>query len=223
MWKRTVVTVTSVSQQVASGVRLSSIRSRSHRGPLTALRQRMRELAHTRVRSGYRRLLVLLRREGWDLGKKRCYRLYTEEGLAPRRRRSWRHATTAIVIAASVTMGAQQQAPNPRNAWPCGGRLDPSYFRVAEGSGEQLLLLAPDEIADSAPVLLAITSHPQTIFRLAGSITPDLNDFQIPIDSSVAWRGFRSRRKAPSACLRSSSGVVRPRRLQRGRPLGSRI
>ena len=30
--------------------------------------------AHSRVRFGYRRLLVLLRREGWDLGKKRLYR-----------------------------------------------------------------------------------------------------------------------------------------------------
>lgn len=51
------------------------------------LRQRMRELEQTRVRFGYRRLLVLLRREGWDLGKKRCYRLYIEEGLALRRKR----------------------------------------------------------------------------------------------------------------------------------------
>jgi putative transposase len=51
----------------------------------------MRELAQSRVRFGYRRLLVLLRREGWDLGKKRCYRLYIEEGLALRRKRPWRH------------------------------------------------------------------------------------------------------------------------------------
>jgi len=72
---------------------LSSVRYQSHRDPLTALRQRMRELAQTRVRFGYRRLLVLLRREGWELGKKRCYRLYTEEGLALRRKRPWRHAT----------------------------------------------------------------------------------------------------------------------------------
>src|SRR5437764_4468342 len=71
----------------------SSLRYQSQREPLTALRQRMRELAQTRVRFGYRRLLVLLRREGWELGKKRCYRLYTEEGLALRRKRPWRHAT----------------------------------------------------------------------------------------------------------------------------------
>lgn len=72
---------------------LSSIRYQSCRDLLTALRQRMRELAQARVRFGYRRLLVLLRREGWELGKKRCYRLYTEEGLALRRKRPWRHVT----------------------------------------------------------------------------------------------------------------------------------
>jgi putative transposase len=72
---------------------LSSIRYQSCRDPLTPLRRRMRELAQTGVRFGYRRLLVLLRREGWTLGKKRCYRLYIEEGLALRRKRPWRHAT----------------------------------------------------------------------------------------------------------------------------------
>ena len=42
----------------------------------------MRELAQTRVRFGYRRLRVLLQREGWEVGKERFYRVYTEEGLA---------------------------------------------------------------------------------------------------------------------------------------------
>ncbi len=42
--------------------------------PLTALRQRVRELAHVRLRFGYRRLYVLLRRDGWEVGKKRCGR-----------------------------------------------------------------------------------------------------------------------------------------------------
>jgi putative transposase len=53
----------------------------------------MRELAQTRVRFGYRRLRVLLQREGWEVGKERFYRVYTEEGLALRRKRPWRHAT----------------------------------------------------------------------------------------------------------------------------------
>ena len=40
------------------------------------LRARMRELAHARVRYGYRRVHVLLKREGWSLGKNQVYRLY---------------------------------------------------------------------------------------------------------------------------------------------------
>lgn len=71
----------------------SSVRYESRRDPLTTLRQRMRELAQTRVRFGYRRLLVVMHREGWEVGKHRFYRLYTEEGLALRRKRPWRHAT----------------------------------------------------------------------------------------------------------------------------------
>jgi len=49
-----------------------------------ALRQRLRELAAVRVRFGYRRLTVLLRREGWRVNAKRIYRLYGDEGLTVR-------------------------------------------------------------------------------------------------------------------------------------------
>jgi putative transposase len=45
---------------------------------------RLRELATNRVRFGYRRLTVLLRRAGWRVHAKRIYRLYTEEGLTVR-------------------------------------------------------------------------------------------------------------------------------------------
>ena len=45
------------------------------------MRIRLRDLAGSRVRYGYRRLTVLLRREGWKVNTKRVYRLYREEGL----------------------------------------------------------------------------------------------------------------------------------------------
>jgi putative transposase len=45
---------------------------------------RLRELAASRVRFGYRRLTVILRREGWRVNPKRIYRLYTEDGLTVR-------------------------------------------------------------------------------------------------------------------------------------------
>jgi hypothetical protein len=91
----------------------------------------------------------------------------------------------AAVLTAPLVSGAQQQAPTARGAWPCGARLDTSYFQVAEGSGGHLLLLAPEEIADSATLLTAFGSHAQTIFRLAGAMTPGVHEFRVPVDPSV--------------------------------------
>lgn len=56
----------------------------------------MRELAVERVRWGYRRLLVLLRREGQTINPKRMYRLYREEGLQVRRRKRKRVAVNRV-------------------------------------------------------------------------------------------------------------------------------
>lgn len=51
------------------------------------LRVRLRELAEERRRWGYRRLHILLEREGWQVNSKRVYRIYVEEKLIVRRRR----------------------------------------------------------------------------------------------------------------------------------------
>jgi hypothetical protein len=92
----------------------------------------------------------------------------------------------AAVLTPLLLMGAQHQQPSaPRRNWPCGGRLDPSYFQVAEGTGGHLLLLSPEEIEDSTALLTAFESHHHTIFRLAGSLTPGPHDFRVPIDPSV--------------------------------------
>jgi putative transposase len=50
------------------------------------LRQRLRELATARPRFGYERLHILLRREGWRVGRNRVHRLYKLEGLQVRMR-----------------------------------------------------------------------------------------------------------------------------------------
>ncbi len=69
------------------GVGRSTLRYRSRaRTDEPSLRQRLRELAAERPRFGYRRLHVLLRREGMIVNHKRIERLYREEGLAVRRR-----------------------------------------------------------------------------------------------------------------------------------------
>ena len=50
------------------------------------LRERLKALAQERRRFGYRRLHVLLRREGYAVNHKRLFRLYREERLMVRRR-----------------------------------------------------------------------------------------------------------------------------------------
>jgi putative transposase len=59
-------------------------RYQSRRDPQDELRQRLRELAGNRPRYGYRRLTVMLRREGWKVNTKRVYRIYREENLGVR-------------------------------------------------------------------------------------------------------------------------------------------
>ena len=61
----------------------STHRNQPIRDEQVPLRKRMREIALVRVRYGYRRIQVLLRREGWAVNHKRVQRLYREEGLNP--------------------------------------------------------------------------------------------------------------------------------------------
>lgn len=100
---------------------------RSRKDPQLALRARMREIAQVRIRYGYRRVHVLLRREGWRHGRSQTYRLYTEERLQlrsklPKRRkmvvqRSQRavprgpdEAWTADFVADELACGTQFRA-----------------------------------------------------------------------------------------------------------------
>ncbi|MGC2617361.1 MAG: IS3 family transposase, partial [Terracidiphilus sp.] len=68
------------------------------------LRVRLRELAEDRRRWGYRRLHVLLQREGWTVNSKRVYRIYVEEKLMVRRRKRRRRicAKARVLLAAPI-------------------------------------------------------------------------------------------------------------------------
>lgn len=83
---------------------------KSKRSDQAPLRQRIKEIAHTRVRYGYRRITVLLRREGWHVNAKRVYRLYREDGLSLRYKRPKRHK--------SAVHRAERAAPTgPNQCW----------------------------------------------------------------------------------------------------------
>jgi putative transposase len=81
----------------------SSLRYRSTARDQTALRMRLRDLAAARVRYGYRRLHVLLRREGWAVNHKRVYRLYRLEGLGLRLKPRRKRVSAVRVVAPAAT------------------------------------------------------------------------------------------------------------------------
>jgi len=77
----------------------SSYYYKAHRRVDSAVRNRMREIAEVRIRYGFQRIFVLLRREGWRDNHKRVFRIYKEEGLnlrskRPRRNRMGAHRET---------------------------------------------------------------------------------------------------------------------------------
>ena len=95
------------------GADRTSVRYRGQRAEETAVRARLRELAAIRRRFGYRRLLVLMRREGLVMNHKKLRRLYREERLLVRRRvgrkralgtrRRWRSCSEPTSAGASIS------------------------------------------------------------------------------------------------------------------------
>jgi putative transposase len=73
----------------------STYRYKSCRTEPEGLRERMLELAAERPRFGYRRIHVLLVREGWAINHKRIRRMYRQENLAVLRKKRKRIAQTA--------------------------------------------------------------------------------------------------------------------------------
>ena len=82
------------------------IRYKSRRAPDIALRKRLRDLANERRRFGYRRLFILLRREGEPSGINRIYRVNREEGLKARKRRARRKPDCARLGLGGATADA---------------------------------------------------------------------------------------------------------------------
>jgi len=71
---------------------------RSRKKDMSALRLRIREIAETRRRFGYRRIHVLLMREGWRVNHKCVFRLYREEGLGVRAKKRKKRGSHLRVV-----------------------------------------------------------------------------------------------------------------------------
>lgn len=112
------------------GADRTSMRYRSCRADDGDLRSRLRELAQQRRRFGYRRLHILLRRDGITINRKKTQRLYREEGLTVRRRKGRKRA-----------VGARAPAPVlPNQRWS----LDFVHDQMATGRRFRILNIVDD-------------------------------------------------------------------------------
>jgi hypothetical protein len=83
---------------------------------------RTREIAQARVRYGYRKIRVLLNREGWEVGKYLAYRLYTEEGVTLKRMKPARVCSlgfTIVNLRVFLSAATVQRDAIPRNVIWC--------------------------------------------------------------------------------------------------------
>jgi transposase InsO family protein len=119
------------------------IRYRSRRRPEGELRTRLRDLANERRRFGYRRLFVLLRREGETSGVNRIYRLYREEGLTVRKRRARRRAVgTRVPIPVEARPNARWSLDFVHDQFACGRRF--RVLNIVDDVTRECLAAIPD-------------------------------------------------------------------------------
>jgi putative transposase len=119
----------------ALGIDRSTCRYVSRRGP-DPVREPLRALAARRPRFGYRRLTVLLRREGWHVNHKRIYHLYSEEGLAVRRKRRRKLAAGCRIVLAAPTAPHQRWSMDFMGDTLASGRTFRTLNIVDDGSRE---------------------------------------------------------------------------------------
>jgi len=166
------------------GADRTMVRYRSRRPADSELRARLRELANERRRFGYRRLFVLLRREGESSGINRIHRLYREEGLTVRKRRARRKACG---VRAPIPVEAR---PNARwsldfvsDQFANGRRF--RVLNIVDDATKECLGAIPDTSISGRRVARELTSI-VTRRGKPGSIVSD-NGTEFTCNAMLAW------------------------------------
>jgi len=140
-----------------AGADRKMVRYQSQRAPDTALRGRLRDLANERRRFGYRRLFVLLRREGEASGTNRIYRLYREEGLTVRKRKARRKAIgTRAPILIEARANARWSLDFVHDQFACGRRF--RVLNVVDDVTRECLAAIPDTSISGRRVARELTA-----------------------------------------------------------------
>ena len=119
----------------------STYHYKSRRHEQAGLEKRIKEICETRVRYGYRRVHVLLRREGWRINQKRTRRIYNELGLQLRNKTPKRRVKAKLREDRKV-------ATQPNETWA----MDFVHDQLATGTKLRVLTVV-DIFSRYAPVI----------------------------------------------------------------------
>ncbi|WP_139354051.1 IS3 family transposase [Sinorhizobium sp. A49] len=160
------------------------VRYRSCRPPEVELRAKLRDLANERRRFGYRRLFVLLRRDGEPSGVNRIYRLYREEGLSVRKRKARRRAVgTRAPILVEAKANARWSLDFVHDQFACGRRF--RVLNIVDDVTRECLAAIPDTSISGRRVARELTTLIERRGK-PGMIVSD-NGTELTSNAILAW------------------------------------
>jgi putative transposase len=190
------------------------IRYRSRRPPETELRARLRELANQRRRFGYRRLFILLRREGEPSGVNRIYRLYREEGLMVRKRRARRRTVgTRAPILVEARVNARWSLDFVHDQFALGRRF--RILNIVDDVTRECLAAIPDtsisgrRVARELTVLIRTRGKPGMIVSDNGTEFTSNAILGWAIDHQVEWHYIAPGKPMQNGFVESFNGRMR--------------
>ncbi|MDW9464537.1 IS3 family transposase [Sinorhizobium meliloti] len=161
-----------------------TVRYRSSRPPELELRTKLRDLANERRRFGYRRLFILLRRDGEPSGVNRIYRLYREEGLSVRKRKARRRAVgTRAPILVAAKANARWSLDFVHDQFACGRRF--RILNVVDDVTRECLAAIPDTSISGCRVARELTTLIERRGK-PGMIVSD-NGTELTSNAILAW------------------------------------
>lgn len=161
-----------------------TIRYQSCRPPEAELRMKLRDLANQRRRFGYRRLFIVLRREGEPSGVNRIYRLYREEGLSVRKRKARRRAVgTRAPILVEAKANARWSLDFVHDQFACGRRF--RILNVVDDVTRECLAAIPDTSISGRRVARELTTLIERRGK-PGMIVSD-NGTELTSNAILAW------------------------------------
>ena len=198
----------------ALGVDRTSVRYRGSRGEDAPVRARLRELAAVRRRFGYRRLLVLMRREGLVMNHKKFRRLYREERLQVRRRGGRKRA---LGTRAPMTI---PQGPNQRwsldflsDAFADGRRF--RIFAVVDDFTRECLALVADtslpglRVVRELAAIIAVRGRPAMCVSDNGTELTGMAVLRWCQEIRIEWHYIAPGKPTQNAFIESFNGRLR--------------